>query len=270
LGQIFCRRTGSYPAARFVIFGFIAQMKVALFVPCYIDQFFPEVAKATLQLLAKAGVKAIVPRAQTCCGQPMANSGFEHLCDGTDSNFVRNFRGFDYIVSPSGSCVLHVKEHLRSERYPEEAMAIRRRIFEVTEFLTDVLKFQGIRARFPFRVGVHESCHGQRGLRLSHMSERVEQPFSKPLELLKHVQDIELVNLSRPDECCGFGGTFSVFEETVSVKMGKDRVSDHINHNVQYITGTDMSCLMHLDGILRRQKSDVKVIHLAEILNTDV
>jgi L-lactate dehydrogenase complex protein LldE len=199
----------------------------------------------------------------------MANSGFEHLCDGTDANFIRNFRDYDYIVSPSGSCVLHVKEHLTSERNPDDAWAIRRGIFEVTEFLTDILRVEGIKARFPFRVGVHESCHGQRGLRLSSMSECVEKPFSKPLELLKLVQDIELVSLSRSDECCGFGGTFSVFEETVSVKMGKDRVKDHVNHGVQFITGTDMSCLMHLDGILRRQKSDVKVIHLAEILNTE-
>jgi L-lactate dehydrogenase complex protein LldE len=254
---------------RVLLFLSLFQMKVALFVPCYIDQFFPQVAKATLQLLIKAGVQPVVPRGQTCCGQPMANSGFEHLCNGTDSNFIRNFTGYDYVVSPSGSCVLHVKDHLRSERNPEEASAIRQGIFEVTEFLTDILNVEGIKARFPFRVGVHESCHGQRGLRLSSISECVEAPFSKPLRLLKLVQDIEVVSLSRPDECCGFGGTFSVFEETVSVKMGKDRVKDHTNHNVQFITGTDMSCLMHLDGILRRQKSNVKVIHMVEILNTE-
>jgi L-lactate dehydrogenase complex protein LldE len=244
-------------------------MKVALFVPCYVDQFYPQVAISSLQLLEKFGVEVEVPLQQTCCGQPMANSGFEHLCDGTNENFIRNFAGFDYVVSPSGSCVLHVRDHLHSHNREPEAFAIRKSTMELTEFLSDVLKVTSLNARFPYRVGVHESCHGQRGLHLSQMSELVAPQFSKPLGLLKQVKDIELVTLTRKDECCGFGGTFSVFEESVSVKMGKDRISDHVAHGVDYITGTDMSCLMHLGGILKRQGSNVKVIHLAEILNAE-
>jgi L-lactate dehydrogenase complex protein LldE len=245
-------------------------MKVALFVPCYVDQFFPGVAIATLQLLEKFGVSVHVPLGQTCCGQPMANSGFEHLTGETNELFCKNFADYDYIVSPSGSCVLHVKEHLYSQQNAPAGDRIRQRIFELTEFLTDVLKVTSLQARFPHRVGIHESCHGQRGLYLSQMSERVAEPFSKPKSLLKMVSDIQLVeDLSRKDECCGFGGTFSVFEEAVSVKMGKDRIYDHATHGAAYITGTDVSCLMHLDGILRRQKSAMRVIHIAEILNAE-
>jgi L-lactate dehydrogenase complex protein LldE len=242
-------------------------MKVALFVPCYVDQFYPKVAIATLRLLTRAGVNVEVPMKQTCCGQPMANSGFEHLCEATNENFMRNFAGFDYVVSPSGSCVLHIRDHLHSHKNESQAVTVRNKVMELTEFLTDVLRLENIQARFPHSVGLHESCHGQRGLHLSQMSELVAPPFSKPLALLRQVKDIRLVPLTRKDECCGFGGTFSVFEEAVSVKMGRDRIADHLSQGVDYITGTDMSCLMHLEGILRRQKSHVKVIHLAEILN---
>ncbi len=119
-------------------------------------------------------------------------------------------------------------------------------------------------------MGLHQGCHGQRGLHLSQMSELNAAPFSKPVSLLKNVKGLELVDLDRPDECCGFGGTFCVSEEAVSVKMGKDRVSDHIRHHAEYITGSDMSCLLHLEGILKRSKSNVQVKHIAEILNSAV
>ncbi len=242
-------------------------MTVGLFIPCYVDQFYPKAAIATLQLLHKQGVKVVYPLQQTCCGQPMANSGFEHLTHGCDELFVKNFSKFDYIVSPSGSCVLHIKEHLHDEKHPSEATAIRHKIYELVEFLTDILKVENINATFKHKVGVHTSCHGQRGLKLSQMSELVAPPFSKPRHLLNMVQGIEIIDLDRQDECCGFGGTFCVAEEAVSVKMGKDRVVDHLKHGAEYITAADMSCLMHMEGILKRSKSTVKVLHIAEILN---
>jgi L-lactate dehydrogenase complex protein LldE len=198
----------------------------------------------------------------------MANSGYSYLNKDCDELFTKNFTGFDYIVSPSGSCVLHVKEHLHSKKDEASAGHIRHHIYELTEFLTDIVKVEKLDARFPYRVGVHQSCHGQRGLHLSHMSELVAPDFSKPERLLKMVEGIELITLNRPDECCGFGGTFCVFEEAVSAKMGKDRVEDHIENGAEYITAADMSCLMHLEGILKRQKSKVQVKHIAEILNT--
>ena len=242
-------------------------MNVVLFIPCYVDQFYPQVAIATLQLLEKFGCDVSYPLNQTCCGQPMANSGFEHLTQGCNSLFVKNFSGFDYIVCPSGSCTLHIKDHLHDEENEAAAQNIRHKIYELTEFLVDVLKIKELNAKFPYKVGMHQSCHGQRGLHLSQMSELVAAPFSKPLQLLNMVDGIELIALSRTDECCGFGGTFCVAEEAVSAKMGKDRVKDHVYHGAEYITGVDMSCLMHMESILRRNKSKVQIRHIAEILN---
>jgi L-lactate dehydrogenase complex protein LldE len=244
-------------------------MTVGLFIPCYVDQFYPGAAIATLQLLEKLGVTVVYPPNQTCCGQPMANSGFEHLSGGCNRLFIDNFSGFDYIVSPSGSCVLHIREHLQDDKRPELAKEVAHQVWELTSFLTDVLKVESLPARFPYKVGVHQSCHGQRGLHLSSMTELVAPAFSKPGSLLAMVKDLELVELDRKDECCGFGGTFCVVEEAVSAKMGKDRVADHLKHGAEYITGADMSCLMHMEGILKRQGSKVKVLHIAEILNSE-
>nr|WP_294894784.1 (Fe-S)-binding protein [uncultured Pedobacter sp.] len=245
-------------------------MKVALFIPCYVDQFYPNAAIATLQLLEKYGCDVSYPKNQTCCGQPMANSGFEHLTGGCERNFVDNFKGFDYIVAPSGSCVLHIKDHLHDDRFPEEAVKIRATTYELVTFLTDILKVDSLKASFPHKVGIHQSCHGLRGLKLAQMSELTAPAFSKPVHLLNMVDDIEIIHLERVDECCGFGGTFCVAEEAVSVKMGKDRVADHVLNGAEYITGVDMSCLMHMEGLLHRDKSAVKVIHIAEILNGGV
>lgn len=243
-------------------------MRVGLFVPCYIDQFYPQVAIATLELLEKLGCEVGFPLNQTCCGQPMANSGFAALSAGCDKNFVRNFRDFDHIVSPSGSCVLHIKEHLHDATDTGAANRIRSSVYELTEFLTDVLEVKSLPASFPHKVGLHNSCHGQRGLHLSSMTERVLPAFSKPEQLLGMVKGIRVQLPRRADECCGFGGTFCVFEEAVSVKMGKDRIGEHAANEVEYITGTDVSCLMHLEGILKRQGSPIRTIHIAEILNS--
>jgi L-lactate dehydrogenase complex protein LldE len=242
-------------------------MKIGLFIPCYVDQFYPKVAIATYELLQKLGCDVRFPMKQSCCGQPMANSGYSHLTKGCDANFIANFAEFDYIVCPSGSCVLHVKAHLKDKNNEELATGIRKRVFELTEFITDILKVEMLVGNFPHRVGLHQSCHGQRGLKLSQMSELNAPNFSKPEQLLGKIKGIELVSLSRKDECCGFGGTFCVTEEAISVKMGQDRIKDYEDHMVAYITAGDMSCLMHLEGILKRQKSAIKTIHIAEILN---
>lgn len=242
--------------------------KIAIFIPCYVDQFYPQVGIATVELLEKLGCKVHFPKNQTCCGQPMANSGYEHLSQSCNELFVENFSDFDYIVSPSGSCTLHIKDHLHSNTKEQDATRIRGSVFELVEFLTDILKIETLDASFPHRVGLHQSCHGQRGLKLAQMSELNAPAFSKPEQLLKLVKGIELVTLDRKDECCGFGGTFCVAEEAVSVKMGKDRIKDHVKNNVEVITGSDMSCLMHLEGILHRQNSKVQVKHIAEILNS--
>ncbi len=240
-------------------------MRVGLFIPCYIDQLYPQVGVATLQLLEKHGCEVDYPLDQTCCGQPMANAGFQNEGRKTMALFEKNFAGYEYIVSPSGSCVLHVKEHA-SQEVDVSKKKVSDRIYELSEFLVDVLEVQSLEASFPHKVGLHESCHGLRGLRLGAGSERNVPRTSKVRQLLELVEGLELIDLNRTDECCGFGGTFAVTEEAVSVKMGRDRLNDHLSHGAQFITGTDMSCLMHLEGLIRREDRPVKVVHIAEIL----
>jgi L-lactate dehydrogenase complex protein LldE len=138
-------------------------MTVGLFIPCYVNQLYPHAAIATLELLQKLDVQVEYPLKQTCCGQPMANSGFEHLTQKCNDLFIENFSAFDYIVAPSASCVLHIKDHLHSPENEAQAAGIRGKIYELVEFLTDVIKVEKLNARFPYKVGVHHSCHGLRG-----------------------------------------------------------------------------------------------------------
>ena len=241
---------------------------IGLFIPCYVDQFYPKVAIAALELLEKLGCQVTYPMGQTCCGQPMANAGYERDTEGTARHFINLFKDFDYIVAPSGSCVLHVKEHFPNlPELEKEQQEIHDKIFELTEFLTDILKVEEVRGIFPKKVGYHASCHGQRGLRLASSSEMNITPFNKAKKLLENLEGLEWVELNRTDECCGFGGTFSVTEEALSIQMGRDRLDDHAQHEVEILTGGDMSCIMHLQGIASREGRKVKFMHLAEILN---
>lgn len=243
-------------------------MKVGLFIPCYVDQFYPKVAIATLELLKKLGCEVDYPMGQTCCGQPMANTGCEADAVATYQHFVKTFESYDYVVVPSGSCAYHVRKHYDIIEQTEAAQKVRNATLDIPEFLLDVLKIKALDAHFPHRVGLHQSCHGLRGLRLGQSSERVLPDFSKIRTLLEMVDGLELVPLTRPDECCGFGGTFAINESAISAKMGKDRVKDHVSHGAEFITAGDMSCLMHLEGIIRRSKERIGVVHLVEVLNS--
>lgn len=241
---------------------------IGLFIPCYIDQFYPKVGIATLELLEKLGCQVSYPLGQTCCGQPMANAGYERDTLGTTKHFLETFKAYDYIVAPSGSCVLHIKDHAPEiPGMEKEQESLHHKIFELTEFLTDVLKVDNLNGSFPHKVGFHTSCHGHRGLRLGSCTERNEPFFSKAKQLLDQIEGLEWVELSRKDECCGFGGTFAVSEEALSVQMGKDRLQDHLNHGVEILTGGDISCIMHLEGIAKRNQQPLKFMHIAEILN---
>lgn len=242
-------------------------MKVALFVPCYIDQFYPQVAISTLELLKKLGCNVEFPLNQTCCGQPMANSGCEKDSVKTAELFVKNFSEFDYIIGPAASCVYYVKKHYNILDQSPDVKKVRENIHDLSDFLINVLKINHLDVSFPYKVGLHTSCHGQRGLRLAQSSEIVGHDYSYQRQLLQMVHDLELVELDRKDECCGFGGTFCVSEEAVSAKMGRDRVRDHEQKGVEVLTGGDVSCLMHLEGIVKRDKKPIRVMHLAEILN---
>lgn len=241
-------------------------MRVHLFVPCYVDQFYPQVGVATLRVLERAGCTVVYLPGQTCCGQPMANSGAEAAALGTYRHFVEVFAEAEYIVCPSGSCVAHVRHHFAALEQDADVRSVRARTYELCEFLVDVLGVPRIEASFPHRVGLHQSCHGLRGLRLASDSELVEAPFSKLQPLLEQVRGLELVPLDRADECCGFGGTFAVAQPALSVRMGEDRIADHAAHGAEYIVSADMSCLMHLEGLLRRRGSPIGVRHIAELL----
>ena len=242
-------------------------MKVALFVPCYVDQFYPRAGIATLQLLERLGCEVDYPTQQTCCGQPLANSGMEREARPIYTHFVETFQDFEFIVSPSGSCVYHVAHHYDTLEQTEAVTRIRDRTMELSDFLINVLHVNHLDAAFPKKVGIHQSCHGLRGLRLGSGSERVVDNFSNYHYLLSLVRGAEVVSLSRQDECCGFGGTFAVNEPAISAKMGKDRIADHRAAGAEVITSGDMSCLMHLEGLIRRQQLNLPVMHIAEILN---
>jgi L-lactate dehydrogenase complex protein LldE len=240
---------------------------IGLFIPCYIDQFYPQVGLATVDVLERHGCDVEFPEAQTCCGQPMANVGCHADARPLAERFLQAFAGYDYIVAPSGSCVAMVRHHYEQILGPSETLAaVAHKTFELCEFLTDVLRVEQLDGRFPHRVGLHQSCHALRELRTAADSERMDAAFDKPRQLLASLQGIKITELQRPDECCGFGGLFSVSEEAVSCLMGQDRIADHEQAGSEILTSTDMSCLMHLDGLIRRQKKPIRVMHVAEIL----
>jgi L-lactate dehydrogenase complex protein LldE len=242
-------------------------MRVGLFIPCYIDQFYPQVGMATVKVLEHFGMTVVYPSQQTCCGQPMANVGLADEARRLAERFVELFSPYDYVVGPSGSCISMVRNHYAdllgdNSRYAE----VQQKTYELCEFLVDVLKIDEIPGRFPYRVGIHQGCHGLRELRLGSSSEVVGQPFNKMRSLLEPLKGIQLTQLERTDECCGFGGTFAVAEEAVSCMMGRDRINDHLQAGTEILTSGDMSCLMHLDGLIRRDQKPLRVMHVAEIL----
>lgn len=245
-------------------------MNVALFIPCYVDQFYPKAGMATLELLQKVGCTVAFPREQTCCGQPLANSGMEQEARPIYAHFVETFSQYEYVVCPSGSCVYHINKHYDVLEQTEAVRNVRERTYELADFLVNVIGVTELDAQFTGRVGIHNSCHGLRGLRLGYGSERVGAAFSHYRYLLDMVEGVELVALDRVDECCGFGGTFSVNQPELSTKMGKDRIADHLRHDAEVITSGDMSCLMHMEGLIRRDGLPVRVMHVAEILNSTV
>lgn len=242
-------------------------MRVALFIPCYVDQLYPRVGMATLELLERQGLEVEFPAAQTCCGQPMLNSGCDDDAKPLAERFLEVFSDYDYVVAPSGSCVSMVKNHYEhlvgdDPRYAQ----MRGKIFELCEFLVDVLKVDHLPGQFPYVVGLHASCHGLRELRLASNSERNIPQFDKPRQLLEMLSGVQFATLRRTDECCGFGGTFAVAEEAVSCTMGRDRIEDHLQAGTEVLTAGDMSCLMHLAGLIQRDKHPLRVMHIAEIL----
>ena len=249
-------------------------MTAALFVPCYVDQFYPHVAIAALTVLERLGVQVDVPEGAVCCGQPSANAGFGRDGHSTIERFVDVYAGYERIIVLSGSCAVHVRLHAgevgaHGGRADDAGTRVAERTTEFCSYLHDELgvgRVAELGAAFESRAAVHIGCHGLRGLGLAKPSELQDRPFDKVRALLGTVRGLELVDLSRPDECCGFGGTFSVGEPAGSVKMGRDRLRDYTSHGTQSVVSTDMSCVMHLDGLARRERIPLPMYHVAEVL----
>jgi len=244
-------------------------VQVALFVPCYVDQLAPDVAWATLRVLERAGCHVHYDPEQGCCGQPFLNRGARREASRLASRHLARFGAAQAIVSPSSSCVATVRHRFAELGLAGGDGALRQteRTYELGEFLVRVLGKTALGARFPYRVAVLQSCHGLRELGLGTPSESALPPEASPLEqLLRSVEDLVLVPAERPDECCGFGGAFSVTHPTLSARMGRARLRAFADAGAEYVTGTDVSCLLHLDGLRRREGFGPRPIHLAEIL----
>lgn len=242
-------------------------MKIGLFIPCYVDAVFPEVGVATYKLLKHLGYDVVYPHGQTCCGQPMANAGFEKQAVPLAKKFEELFQDFDYVVSPSVSCTAFIKQNYpRLLKGNAHECQTAQKTMDVIEFLHDVAKVNQPLGHFPHRVSLHNSCHGVRELGLSSPSEEHIDKFNKIKDLLQLVEEIEVVEPERPDECCGFGGMFSIEETAVSAQMGIDKLKRHMDTGAAYITGADCSCLMHLAGIASKQGKQIAFKHAVEIL----
>lgn len=238
-------------------------MRVALFITCFNDTLFPETGIAMTHLLERLGCGVDFPLNQTCCGQMHYNTGYQREALPLIRHFVSVFQGAEVVVSPSASCVGMVRE-----QYPRAAAqfgdaplgaavaALVPRVYELTEFLTDVLGVEEVGAYFPHRVTYHPTCHSLRGL---HVGER-------PLRLLRAVRGIDLVDLPDATECCGFGGTFAIKNADTSQAMLADKVRAVLETKAEIVCAADNSCLMHIGGALSRQRAGVRVMHLAEIL----
>ncbi|MEP6732037.1 MAG: (Fe-S)-binding protein [bacterium] len=242
-------------------------MSVALFAPCFVDQLYPRVAIAALKVLEQLGVEVDVPSGAACCGQPPANAGFGHAGDAALTRFARTFAEYDTTIILSGSCAMHVRSHASSGGSAGERVA--ERSVEFCAYLHDVIGVDRVAAlgvQRTARVAVHIGCHALRGLGLASPTELRVPHFDKVRSLLGTVQGLSFASLSRPDECCGFGGSFSVGENAVSARMGRDRIRDYAQGDANLVVSTDVSCLMHLDGIARRDGTQLPMVHVAEVL----
>ncbi|HEY5840141.1 MAG TPA: (Fe-S)-binding protein [Mycobacterium sp.] len=240
-------------------------MTVALFATCYNDMMWPETPKAVVRLLRRLGCEVEFPVEQTCCGQMFTNTGYADEALPAVRNFTATFSGYDAVVAPSGSCVGSIRHQHRDiaaragdRQLEDDVVALSPRVYELSEFLVDVLGVTDVGAHFPHRVTYHPTCHSLRRLRVG----------DRPLQLLKAVRGIDLVELAGAEQCCGFGGTFAMKNADTSVAMGSDKARAVRETGAEILVAGDNSCLAHIGGLLSRQRSGMRVMHLAEILAT--
>lgn len=238
----------------------MASKRVALFVPCFVDQFQPQVALDAVKVLRRVGYTVEYPEDQTCCGQPGFNAGQWDAARPCAERFVRTFQNYEQIVCPSGSCTSMVRTHypelLKTSPLREEALSVGKRTFELCEFLVGVAGVTDVGATFPYSVTYHASCHATRELGI----------HDAPIALLNAVTGLELKPMAKADECCGFGGMFSTKFGMISSAMAENKIANVEATSAEYVTAVDPSCLTHLDGVLRFKKVQPKAIHIASIL----
>ncbi len=237
--------------------------KITLFIQCLIDSLYPEVGQAMVEIFRKLHMNMDCPVDQTCCGQPAFNSGYRQAAKIAAKRFIEIFQDAEIIICPSGSCVYMVRHH-----YPElfkdqpewlnRVQNVKDKIFELTEYLVDILGVEDLGATYNGKITYHDSCHPLRGLGIQ----------QQPRKLIRNVQGAEFIEMKNADKCCGFGGAFSVKYPEISTAILEDKVKNIVDSGVDMIVGVDISCLMNIQGLLSRKKSKVKVMHIAELLAT--
>lgn len=235
-------------------------MKVSIFIPCFIDQLYPDTGFNMVKVLEKAGCRIHYEPGQTCCGQPAFNAGFWDDARPVAEKFIHDFDHADYVVSPSASCTGFVRNYY-SKLFANSALLrkvrdLEGRIFEFSEFLDKILKKDDFGARLEGKATYHDSCAALRECGIK----------ESPRKLLSKVQGLELLEMKDNETCCGFGGTFAVKFDGISAAMADQKIQNALQTGASYIISTDMSCLMQLDGCIKNQKLPLTTLHLADVL----
>ncbi len=235
-------------------------MNIQLFIPCFVDQLYPDTAFNMIRVLEKAGCTVQYNEEQTCCGQPAFNAGFREDAKEVCIKFLKDFNGTDYIVSPSASCTGFVKNYYKElfvdSSHNKEVKIIGKRIFEFSDFLVNVLHHEEFNASLHGKATYHDSCAALRECKIK----------TEPRKLLSRVRGLELIEMEDVETCCGFGGSFAVKFESISLAMADQKVNHALNTGAEYIISTDLSCLMHLDGYIRFKGLSLKTLHIADVL----
>ena len=235
-------------------------MNVQIFIPCFVDQLYPSVGFNMVKVLEKAGCTVSYNTDQTCCGQPAFNAGFWGEAKDVCKKFLKDFSGNEYIVAPSASCVGFVRNYygklFENSTQQTETKNIKRRIYELSDFLVNVLHYTDFNASLDAVATYHDSCAALRECNLK----------QEPRILLNNVNGLQLIEMNDVETCCGFGGTFAVKFEPISIAMADQKVTNAAETNAEYIISTDMSCLMHIDGYIKNKGVDLKVLHIADVL----
>jgi len=235
-------------------------MNVQIFIPCFVDQLYPDTAFNMIKVLEKAGCTVSYNTDQTCCGQPAFNAGFRGEAKDVCSKFLKDFKGDEYIVSPSASCTGFVRNYYSklfdNSSVHNEVKDIGKRMYEFSEFMVHVLQVQNVGAVLKGKATYHDSCAGLRECKIK----------TEPRKLLSNVKGLELTELNDVETCCGFGGTFAVKFESISIAMGEQKVENALATGAEYLISTDLSCLMHLQGYINNKGYNLKTLHLADVL----